>query len=191
MNTLGILVDLSHCGRQTAADAIKAFEKPVAFTHTGSAALNDHPRNRTGCGTCAPSRKGRRCRASTFMPFLSEGKQPTASGRDPPPRAHDRRGRRRSMFRLRHRRRRFGRESSRTRFKRREFAGFVKAAARRGHRGAGRGEEGYLFANEAQHAAPLRDPRGHALPARPRRCAHRENPRQEPASASSQDTWAS
>ncbi|MGB5133026.1 MAG: membrane dipeptidase, partial [Steroidobacteraceae bacterium] len=37
MNDLGILVDLSHCGRQTAADAIGHSKKPVAFTHTGCA----------------------------------------------------------------------------------------------------------------------------------------------------------
>src|SRR5262249_28976392 len=35
MNELGILVDLSHCGRRTAADAIKTSKVPVAFTHTG------------------------------------------------------------------------------------------------------------------------------------------------------------
>jgi membrane dipeptidase len=35
LNELGILVDLSHCGRQTAMDAIRASSKPVAFTHTG------------------------------------------------------------------------------------------------------------------------------------------------------------
>ena len=47
MNALGILVDLSHCGRQTTADAIAISSRPVAFTHTGCAALTDHPRHRT------------------------------------------------------------------------------------------------------------------------------------------------
>ena len=78
MNELGILVDLSHCGRQTAADAIRASSKPVAFTHTGSAALNDHPRNRTDAELRAVSEKGG-VSGIYFMPFLSEGRQPTAA----------------------------------------------------------------------------------------------------------------
>ena len=78
MNELGILVDLSHCGRQTAADAIKASKRPVAFTHTGSAALNDHPRNRTDAELRAVAEKGG-VSGIYFMPFLSEGKQPTAA----------------------------------------------------------------------------------------------------------------
>jgi membrane dipeptidase len=78
MNELGILVDLSHCGRQTAADAIKASTKPVAFTHTGCAALNDHPRNRTDAELRAVSEKGG-VSGIYFMPFLSEGRQPTAA----------------------------------------------------------------------------------------------------------------
>jgi membrane dipeptidase len=78
MNDLGILVDLSHCGRQTAADAIKASGKPVAFTHTGSAAQNDHPRNRTDAELRAVAEKGG-VSGIYFMPFLSEGRQPTAA----------------------------------------------------------------------------------------------------------------
>lgn len=78
MNALGILVDLSHCGRQTAADAIQASTKPVAFTHTGCAALNDHPRNRTDAELRAVSEKGG-VSGLYFMPFLSEGRQPTAA----------------------------------------------------------------------------------------------------------------
>lgn len=77
MNELGILVDLSHCGRQTAADAIEASTRPVAFTHTGSAAQNDHPRNRTDAELRAVAEKGG-VSGVFFMPFLSEGRQPTA-----------------------------------------------------------------------------------------------------------------
>jgi len=78
MNALGILVDLSHCGRQTAADAIKASTRPVAFTHTGSAAQNDHPRNRTDAELRAVADKGG-VSGLYFMPFLCEGRQPTAA----------------------------------------------------------------------------------------------------------------
>lgn len=78
MNALGILVDLSHCGRQTAADAIRVSKVPVAFTHTGSASQNDHPRNRTDAELRAVAEKGG-VSGVYFMPFLSEGRQPTAA----------------------------------------------------------------------------------------------------------------
>jgi len=47
MNELGILVDLSHCGTQTAWDAIRTSRKPVAFTHTFSKVLSMHDRGKT------------------------------------------------------------------------------------------------------------------------------------------------
>ena len=78
MNDLGILVDLSHCGRRTAADAVRHSKKPVAFTHTGSAAQNDHPRNRTDEELRAVASKGG-VAGIYIMPFLSDGKQPTAA----------------------------------------------------------------------------------------------------------------
>lgn len=78
MNELGILVDLSHCGRQTAADAIRHSKKPVAFTHTGSAALAEHPRNRTDAELRAVADQGG-VSGIYFMPFLSGGRQPTAA----------------------------------------------------------------------------------------------------------------
>ena len=78
LNELGILVDLSHCGRQTAADAIRVSKKPVAFTHTGCQALADHPRNRTDEELRAVAEKGGVC-GIYFMPYLSEGRQPTAA----------------------------------------------------------------------------------------------------------------
>jgi membrane dipeptidase len=71
-------VDLSHCGRRTATDAIQASVKPVAFTHTGCAALNDHPRNRTDAELRAVADEGG-VSGIYFMPFLSEGRQPTAA----------------------------------------------------------------------------------------------------------------
>jgi len=78
MNSLGILIDLSHCGRQTAADAIRISKKPVAFTHTGCQALSDHPRNRTDAELRAVADKGG-VSGIYFMPYLSEGRQPTAA----------------------------------------------------------------------------------------------------------------
>ena len=144
LNALGILVDLSHCGRQTAADAIKVSKKPVAFTHTGSAALNDHPRNRTDAELRAVADKGG-VSGVYFMPFLSEGKQPTAadvlrhlehmidvSGEDHVSLGTD------------------GAVSAEVitdEFKK-KFAGFVKERRDAGIAAPGENEEGYLFANE-------------------------------------------
>lgn len=44
MNALGIVVDLSHCGEQTAQDAIALSQAPPAFTHTMCKAVYDHVR---------------------------------------------------------------------------------------------------------------------------------------------------
>ncbi|HSE40840.1 MAG TPA: membrane dipeptidase, partial [Acidobacteriota bacterium] len=77
MNEIGILVDLSHCGRRTAADAIKTSTRPVAFTHTGCAALADHPRNRTDAELRLVADKGG-VSGIYIMPYLNNGHQPTA-----------------------------------------------------------------------------------------------------------------
>ena len=144
MNSLGILVDLSHCGRQTAADAIRQSKKPVAFTHTGSAALNNHPRNRTDAELRAVAENGG-VSGIYFMPFLSDGKQPTAAdiirhlehmidvaGED-----HVSIGTDGSV----------SAEIVSQEFKD-IFAGFVRKRQEAGISAPGESEEGYLFANE-------------------------------------------
>lgn len=78
LNALNMLVDLSHCGRQTAADAISVSKQPVAFTHTGCAALVDHPRHRTDAELRAVAEKGG-VSGVFVMPYLAGGKQPTAA----------------------------------------------------------------------------------------------------------------
>jgi len=78
MNALGILVDLSHCGRQTAADAIRISTRPVALTHTGCAALVEHPRHRTDAELRAVADKGG-VAGIYVMPYLVGGRQPTAA----------------------------------------------------------------------------------------------------------------
>jgi membrane dipeptidase len=77
MNALGILVDLSHCGRRTTRDAILASTRPVAFTHTGCAAIADHPRNKTDEELKLLAEKGG-VAGIYFMPYLRPGAQPTA-----------------------------------------------------------------------------------------------------------------
>lgn len=59
MNELGIVVDLSHCGRQTTMDGIEVAERPPAFTHTFCETLYpDHPRAKTDEQIRAMSEKG-------------------------------------------------------------------------------------------------------------------------------------
>src|SRR3546814_17316786 len=44
MNTVGMLVDVSHSGDRTTLDAIDISAKPIAITHSNCRALIDHPR---------------------------------------------------------------------------------------------------------------------------------------------------
>lgn len=78
LNELGIMLDMSHCGRQTAADAFDVSTRPVSFTHTGCQALAEHPRHRTD----EEIRKAADSGGVTgifIMPYLAGGKQPTAA----------------------------------------------------------------------------------------------------------------
>lgn len=77
LQSLGLLVDLSHCGRRTAADAIAAATRPVAFTHTGCHALVEHPRHRTDAELRAVAETGG-VSGIFIMPYLAKGRQPTA-----------------------------------------------------------------------------------------------------------------
>jgi len=78
LNALGVLIDLSHCGRRTAAAAIAASRRPAAFTHTGCAALAEHPRHRTDTELRAVADKGG-VSGIYVMPYLAKGRQPTAA----------------------------------------------------------------------------------------------------------------
>jgi membrane dipeptidase len=77
MDSLRILVDLSHCGRRTTREALAASKRPVAFTHTGCAAVADHPRNKTDDELRALSAKGG-VAGIYFMPYLRASGQPMA-----------------------------------------------------------------------------------------------------------------
>lgn len=77
MNELGILVDLSHCGRKTTMDAIATSAKPIAFTHTGCAAIHNHPRNKTDEELRALAEKGG-VAGIYFMPYLRPSGQQMA-----------------------------------------------------------------------------------------------------------------
>jgi len=75
MNALGMLVDLSHCGVQTTADAIAASSKPVAVTHSGCRAVFDHPRSKRDEELRALANKGGVI-GIYLMPFINASGQP-------------------------------------------------------------------------------------------------------------------
>jgi membrane dipeptidase len=74
---LGMLLDLSHCGRRTTADALALATRPPAFTHTGCAAVTAHPRHRTDEEIRRVADLGG-VTGIYVMPYLSGGRQPTA-----------------------------------------------------------------------------------------------------------------
>ena len=58
MNTVGVMVDLSHCGPQTTLDGIAFSSQPVAITHTMCAAIREHPRAKSDAAMRACADKG-------------------------------------------------------------------------------------------------------------------------------------
>lgn len=59
MNEIGVMIDLSHCGRQTTHDGIAFSTKPVAMTHIMCEALRrKHPRAKTDAQIRACAEKG-------------------------------------------------------------------------------------------------------------------------------------
>ena len=77
MNDLGILVDLSHVGRATTAETIRLSRMPVAITHSGCAALEDHPRNQRDEELRALAERGG-VLGVYWMPFLRHSGQAKA-----------------------------------------------------------------------------------------------------------------
>ncbi len=71
-----LLLDLSHGGQRTIAEAIAAAQRPLSISHTGCRALNDHPRNVDDASLKALADKGG-VAGIYFMPFLSADSKPT------------------------------------------------------------------------------------------------------------------
>jgi membrane dipeptidase len=72
MNTLGVAVDLSHCGTRTTAEAIAVSQKPVLITHTGCSAIFRHPRNKDDRELRAAAERGGVV-GIYLMPYLDGG----------------------------------------------------------------------------------------------------------------------
>ena len=78
MNELGMLVDLSHCGQRTTADAILASSAPVAISHSGCAAVEPHPRSKRDEELRSMADRGGVV-GIYLMPFLTPGRAATTA----------------------------------------------------------------------------------------------------------------
>ena len=70
MAATGVLVDLSHCGQRTTAEAIAESPGPVSITHSGCAAVYAHPRSKQDAELRAMADKGGVI-GIYMMPFLN------------------------------------------------------------------------------------------------------------------------
>jgi len=77
LNAKRVIIDLSHSGQRTCADAAAASKQPIAITHTGCRALNDHPRNTGDAELRLVGSQGGYV-GIYFMPFLTTGRNATA-----------------------------------------------------------------------------------------------------------------
>ncbi len=78
LNELGTLIDLSHCGKRTTAEGIRASTAPVAITHSGCNAVAPHPRSKDDEDLRAMA-DGGGVIGIYLMPFLSPGRVSTES----------------------------------------------------------------------------------------------------------------
>lgn len=70
MADTGVLVDLSHCGQRTTAEAIEMAPGPVSITHSGCSAVYEHPRSKQDMELRAMADKGGVI-GIYMMPFLN------------------------------------------------------------------------------------------------------------------------
>jgi membrane dipeptidase len=77
MNRTGIMVDLSHVGPKTSADAILHSRQPVALTHCCPTGIMEHPRNKTDAQLRMVADRGGFIGVATYTPFLPWGDETT------------------------------------------------------------------------------------------------------------------
>lgn len=73
-----LLLDLSHGGARTMAEAAAHAKRPFVISHTGARALTDHPRNTADATIRAVAEKGGVV-GVYFMPFLTRDSRPTGA----------------------------------------------------------------------------------------------------------------
>ena len=70
MNSLGILLDMSHAGEKSFYDALDISSKPIVCSHSSARALCDHPRNLTDDQMRALAAKGGVAQTTIYHGFL-------------------------------------------------------------------------------------------------------------------------
>ena len=78
LNELGMTVDLSHCGKRTTSEGIRASSAPPAITHSGCNAVEPHPRSKDNEELRALADRGGVI-GIYLMPFLTPGRVPTTA----------------------------------------------------------------------------------------------------------------
>lgn len=77
MNELGLLIDLSHSGHQTARDVLKASKQPVMFSHSNAQAIAMSPRNIPDDLAVAAAETGGTVGVTMWPPLLGIKERPT------------------------------------------------------------------------------------------------------------------
>jgi membrane dipeptidase len=77
LNSLGMIVDVSHCGRTTTLDACKLSSEPVVASHLAARGLIDHPRNKADDEIRAIADTGGYVGVYCVPQFLSTHEAPT------------------------------------------------------------------------------------------------------------------
>ena len=70
MNSLGIMVDMSHAAESSFYDALEVSEKPIVCSHSSARTLCNHPRNLTDEQMKALARKGGVAQVTMYNGFL-------------------------------------------------------------------------------------------------------------------------
>ncbi len=73
MNSVGMMVDLSHASEKSFWDALECSTKPIICSHSSSRALCDHTRNLTDEQMCALASSGGVAQVCLYSGFLKKG----------------------------------------------------------------------------------------------------------------------
>ena len=77
MNSLGLMVDLSHAHEKSFYDALEASATPIVCSHSSCRVLCDHPRNLTDDQLRALAQRGGVCQITLYPGFLRKDSQAT------------------------------------------------------------------------------------------------------------------
>ena len=79
MNSVGMMVDLSHASEKSFWDALECSSKPIICSHSSSRALCDHTRNLTDEQMCALASSGGVAQVCLYSGFLKKGGNATVN----------------------------------------------------------------------------------------------------------------